>query len=252
VARRGSALREALTFGGQAPLAVGGLIVAMAVATALPLLFRSLGTLLWLSSPLLAGDAVMIEAWRCLTWPFVQPPQDLLILTLIFAGISLLWLGRQLSFAWSEGRFLLRFFVIAFFAGLLSQLAWALLGLPLTYAGMWPMVNALTVTWGLIFPHQRISWFGAVQMSGAGVARLFFVGTPIYALVMGGSPSIPLRLLEYLPHLFAIGLAWLLVTGGPRRGLYRLSAWWEARRLASARRRFKVIDPGKPPRDYLN
>jgi hypothetical protein len=252
VARRGSALREALTFGGQAPLAVGGLIVAMAVATALPLLFHSLGTVLWLASPRLAGDAVVVEAWRYLTWPFVQPPQELLILTLLFAGVSLLWLGRQLAFAWSEGRFLLRFFVIAFFSGLLSQLAWALLGVPAAYAGMWPMVNALTVTWGLIFPHQRISWFGAVQMSGAGVARLFFVGTPIYALVMGASPSIPFRLLEYLPHHFAIGLAWLLITGGPHRFLYRLTSWWEARRLASARRRFKVIDPGRPPREYLN
>jgi hypothetical protein len=252
MARRGSGLRDALTFGGQAPLAVGGLIVAMVVATALPLLFHSLGTQLWLSSPALAGDGVVLEAWRYLTWPFVQPPQELIILTLLFAGVSLLWLGRQLAFAWSEGRFLRRFFVIALFSGLLSQVAWALLGVPVLYAGMWPMVNALTVTWGLIFPNQRISWFGAVQMSGAGVARLFFVGTPIYALVMGRSSSIPLRLLEYLPHLLAIGLAWLLVTGGPRRILYRLSSWWEDRRMASKRRRFKVIDPGKPPREYLN
>jgi len=254
VSRRDSPLRLALTFGGQAPLAVGALIAAMVVATVAG--SASPRVALWLSLEIPPpGDGAlvtMLQAWRLVTWPFFQGMLPGSVLTLLFAGFMLLWLGRQLSYAWSEQRFLLRFFVLTVGAGAITLLLLAPFGYPIGYFGIWAPVNALLVTWGLIFPNQRMSWFGAIQMSGLGVARLVAIGTPVWAVLVG-PPAVDWRgLVTYLPHLVAIALAWLLVTGGPRRGLHRLSGWWADRRLASARRRFKVVDPGRPPRDYLN
>jgi len=252
VARRGFDLRQLLTFGGQAPQAAGELIAAMVVTTIVGALVPGVARLLPLVVPATGFLPELAQVWRLATWPFLQPIEPLVVLTLLFAGVSLVWLGRQLSSAWSERRFLVRFFAITILAGLASELALLPFDLPFAYAGMWPVVNGLLVTWGLTFPRQRLSWFGAVQMSGAAVARLFFIGTPVYALVLGQSSNLLFRFLEFAPHLATIGAAWLLATGGPRRALHRLTSWWQARRLASAKRRFKVIDPGKPPREYLN
>ena len=254
MARRDSPLRQALTFGGQAPLAVGALIAAMVVATVAGSAAPLVASLLWLEVPPegASGLIVLLQVWRLFTWPFFQGSLPGSLLTVLFAGFMLLWLGRQLSFAWSERRFLLRFFVLTAGAGAVTLLLLTPFGYPIGYFGIWAPVNALLVTWGLIFPNQRISWFGAIQMSGLGVARLVAIGTPVWALLIG-PPALDWRgLVTFLPHLAAVGLAWLLVTGGPRRALHRLSAWWDARRLASARKKFKVIDSGRPPRSYLN
>jgi hypothetical protein len=249
---RESPLRQALTFGGQAPLPVGGLIVAMAAATLLGSAAPALAGWLTLQVPSGSSFEVLLEAWRLFTWPFFQGALPGSVLTLLFAGFMLLWLGRQLCFAWSEGRFLLRFFVLTGGSGLLTLLTLAPFGYGIGYYGIWAPVNALLVTWGLIFPRQRLSWFGAIEMTGEGVARLVAIGTPVWAFVVG-PPGLSLGgLVSYLPHLYAVALAWLLVTGGPRRVLHRLDGWWRERRLASARRRFKVVDPGKPPRSWMN
>ncbi len=239
--------RRALTLGGQAPASVGALIAGMLLATVLAGLARSSGLLLWLV--VVPGDplAALLTPWRLVTWPFVQPLQGMVVLDLLFAGLALLWLGRQLSFTWSERRFLLRFFGLAAGSALLTHLVLWPFGAPLAYAGMWPLVNALLVTWGLLFPRQQLAWFGAVQMSGAAVARLLTFGTPVYALVMGASPSIPARLLEYTLHLSAVALAWLLVAGGPRRAWWRLKEWWLRLTLERQRRKFKVITTDRPP-----
>jgi hypothetical protein len=255
VSRGGSDLRRALTFGGQAPLSVGALILAMVVATALGGLVRNPDFTLALRVPPGRDPAGLLQVWRLATWPFPQPLQGLVVLDLLFGGISLLWLGRQLSFAWSERRFLLRFFTLTVGAALLTEAILWPLGFGYAYAGIWPIVNALLVTWGLIFPRQQLAWFGAVQMSGATVAQVFTFGTPVYALVMGGSGFIPARLLEFLPHLAALGLAWLLVAGGPRRGWYRLTDWWRRRDLEAQRRKFKVISTDRPrpkPKEWMN
>lgn len=253
MARRGPDLRWALTLGGQAPLSVGALILAMVVLTALGGLARGAGGVLWLV--VTPGDLLgaVLEPWRLVTWPFPQPLDALVVLNLLFAGIALLWLGRQLSFAWSERRFLVRFFTLTVGTAVATHLVLWPFGTVLAYAGMWPVINALLVTWGLVFPRQQLSWFGAVQMSGAGVARLFTFGTPLYALVTGQSAFIPARLLEFTPHLAAVGLAWLLVAGGPRRAWYRAQDWWRRRTIEQQRRRFKVVTTDRPPpKQWMN
>lgn len=256
MARGGSDLRRVLTLGGQAPLSVGGLLLAMLVATvggtASPTLAR------WLVLEVPSGDAssfgVLLEAWRLVTWPLYQGPLPSSVLTLLFAGFMLLWLGRQLSFAWSERRFLLRVVVLSAGAGLATLVLLAPFGVGISYFDAWAVVNALLVTWGLIFPRQRLSWFGALEMSGATVAKVVTIGTPVWALLVA-PPGAGLvgRLVVYLPHLAAIGLAWLLVAGGPRRALYRLKDWWLRLSLDRQRRKFKVITTDRPPpKQWMN
>jgi membrane associated rhomboid family serine protease len=254
VARGGLDLRRVLTLGGQAPPAVGALLAAMVAATVAGTASAPLARLMMLVVP--PADApgwlVLLEAWRIVTWPFFQGQLPASVVTLLFAGFMLLWLGRQLSYAWSERRFLVRFLVLAAGSGLATVLLLAPVGYEIGYFGIWPVVNALLVTWGLIFPSQRISWFGALDMTGRTVALVVTGATPAWALLVGPPGLGPVaRLVVYLPHLLAIGLAWLLVAGGPRRAWYRAREWWLRRRLARKRSRFEVIDtgrPGKPPR----
>jgi hypothetical protein len=250
VARLSPELRRALTFGGQAPLSVGVLIVAMLAATVGGTIWPGLAAALTLEVPAFEGAdwAVVLEAWRLVTWPFFQGALPGSVLTLLFAGFMLLWLGRQLSYAWSERRFLVRFLVLSAGAGLGTLVLLAPFGFRAGYFGVWAVVNALLVTWGLIFPRQRISWFGALEMSGLTVAKVVAAGTPLWALVVG-PPGLGVagRLLAYLPHLVAIGLAWMLVAGGPRRAWFRLRDWWLRRTLDRQRRRFKVVSTDRPP-----
>lgn len=250
MARGSAGLRRVLTFGGQAPLVVGALLAAMVVATVGGTAWPPLARLLELQVPPPDATAwlVALEAWRLVTWPFFQGPLPSSVLTLLFAGFMLLWLGRQLSYAWSERRFLTRFLVLTAGSAAGTLLLLTPFGWPVGYFGIWAVVNALLVTWGLIFPRQRISWFGALELSGATVAKVVAIGTPAWAL-LAGPPGVGLlgRLLLYLPHMLAVALAWLLVAGGPQRGWYRVREWWLRRTLERQRKRFKVVVTNRPP-----
>jgi hypothetical protein len=254
VARSSSGLRHLLTLGGQYPVTVGAIVIAMALATVAGTASQLAAGLLVLETPSLEGDWLgLAEVWRLVSWPLFQGPLPGSLLALLFGGFMMLWLGRQLSFAWSERRFLVRILVITAGAALATELVlvplasplvhlgWPLADAPPVHFGIWPVANALLVTWGLLFPGQRLSWFGALEMSGGTVAKVVAVATPIWALVVGPP-------LAYLPHLFAIGVAWLLVAGGPRRGWWRLRSWWQQRRLERQRRRFKVVTTGREPK----
>jgi hypothetical protein len=257
VARGGPDLQRFLTFGGQAPAAVGLLVGLMLLATVGATAWPPLGELLELRTARLdaSGWLVLLEAWRLVTWPFYEGPLPASLLTLFFGGFMLLWLGRQLSYAWSERRFLRRFLAISVGSGLVTLLVLGPTGLGLTFSGIWAPVNGLLFTWGLLFPGQRINWFGALEMRGATLAWVLAIGTPAWALLLG-PPGAGLigRLAAYLPHLAALGVAWVLLGGGPGRLWTRGRSWLQRRRLARAKSRFQVIDPqgpGTPPR-YWN
>jgi hypothetical protein len=256
MARRGVDLRRALTFGGQAPLSTGVLILCMLVATIGATAFRPLASMLVLVVPSLEGSSwvALFEVWRLVTWPFFLGALPGSLLTLLFAGFVLVWLGRALSYAWSERRFLTRFFVISAGAGVITLVLLAPFGWEGAWFGIWPTVNALIFTWGLIFPTQRISWFGVIEMSGATVAKIVLVGTPAWALLVAPPGTDVLgRLVAYLPNLAALLIAWLLVAGGPRRTWRRLTERLRRRGAQRGKGRFTVVKPPSdgPPR-WLN
>jgi len=238
VASRSSDLRRVLTFGGQVPLGVGSLVIAMAVATVAGTAWPALAGLLVLAGP--GSDWVhLAEVWRLATWPLYQGRLPNSLLDLAFGGFMMVWLGRQLSYAWSERRFLLRVLLVTACAGLVTVLVLAALGQEHSSFGIWAVANALLVTWGLLFPGQRINWFGALEMRGATVAQVVTVATPLWAVVVG--PPV-----AYVPHLAAVGVAWLLAAGGPRRGWSRMREWWLRLTLDRQRRKFKVISTDRP------
>ena len=244
-------LRHGLTLGGQVPMVVGGLLAALLVATLASTVVPALGG--WLDLDV-DGGWRLLEAWRYVTWPFVEGPLPGSLFTLLFAGLLLVWLGRQLTAAWGEVGFLRRVLLICAGAGIITALLLAPSGWELRFNGVWPLVNALLVCWGLLYPDQRLSWFGVIEMRGLTVARIIAVGTPAWALLLGPPGLGPLeRLAVHLPNLAALLVAWLLVGVGPRRGWRRLTGRWREVRLRRARRRFEVVDPGpRPPREWLN
>jgi len=256
VARGGQLdLRRLLTLGGRAPAAVGAVLWLSLLATVAGSFSPTVGEMLVLIAPAPGATSwmVLLEAWRLVTWVLYQGPLPGSLLTLLFAGLMLVWLGQQLSYAWSERSFLVRCLWLTAGSAAGTLLLLLPLGVPGAFFDLWALVNALLVTWGLIFPNQRLAWFGVLQMSGATVAKVVTIATPAWALVMVAPQlGVVTALLRYLPHMLAIALAWILVAGGPRRMLSRLERWWYERRLARARRKFKVIDTRKPPSSYLN
>ncbi len=252
MSRAGRPLRNALTLGGQVPAAVGGLVVALLLGTLGNTVHPPLGTLLVLD----LGDParLLLQPWRYLTWPFVEVAFPASLFTLLFAGLMLVWLGRQLTAAWGERGLLLRAATIAAGAGGLSALVLAPFDSGQQVSGIWPLTNALLVCWGLLYREQRLSWFGVLEMRGLTVARVIGLGTPAWALLLGPAG---LGLLErlglFLPHLGALLVAWLLTGTGPRRGWRKLTGRWREAKLRKARSRFEVIDPGpRPPGQWMN
>ncbi len=249
MARRGSELRRALTLGGQAPAPIGALLLLVAAATVAGTASPDLAGWLDLRVPAGAPWLALLQPWRLVTWPLFQGPLPGGLITVLFAGFTLLWVGRMLAGAWSEALLVRRLVVIAAGAGAATLLLLAPLGLDPGFSGLWPIVNALIVSWGLVYPSQRVSWFGVLEMSGATAARAMAIGTPIWALVVGPpGAGVVLRLALFAPHLAAMGVAWLLVGGGPRRLWRRGTDRLRRRALDARKRRFEVIDTRSPER----
>ncbi len=230
--RRGLALPRFFTFGGRVPAAVGMLLAIVLVATVLGWMDRAL-----IDAARLAPMRILRgQVWRLVTWPFFQDDP----FTLLFAGFMLWWLGQQLALVWGEQRFLGRFFVFALGAGVLTTvlaLAWDPASW-VAHAGMWPVVNALLVAWAMLFPDRQVNVWGVLPLTGRTLALLVAAGTVLYAIA-GGWPR---GFAPFSPHLFAIGVAWVLARGlGPRRAWTEARLWLLEREQRRKSRRFKVV-----------
>jgi membrane associated rhomboid family serine protease len=177
------------------------------------------------------------QLWRLVSWPFVQDDP----FALLFGGFMLYWLGQQLAFVWSERRFLLRFFGYAAFASVATTLLGLLWPPALSlrpYVGIWPVVNALIVSWALLYPDRQVNVWGVLPITGRTAAWLVLGGTILYGIAMGGL----LGIVAFAPHLFALGLAWLLSRGFGARGRWRdARAWWAERDAKRRSRHLKVV-----------
>ena len=229
MARRGRELPRFFTFGDRVPAVVGVLLSLMLAATLLARFDRGLGELARLSpEAILRG-----EAWRLVTWPFVQGDA----LDLIFVGFMFWWLGQQLAFAWSERRLLLRFLGFAVFPAIaktLLYLVWAPAGLP--HVGAWPVVNALLVSWAMLYPERQVNLYGVLPLTGRSMALLVTAGTALFAL-FGGTLGIG----AYTPHLFAVALAWALSRGRIGSPWRDAKQWWGERETRRRARHLKVV-----------
>jgi len=228
MARGRSGFDRILTLGDTVPKSVGGILVAMLVATVAAMASPRIWTILCLDGPLLFSG----QLWRAVTWVFPQGDP----LSLLFAGFVLHWLGRDLAHTWSERRFLQAFFGYAAWGAFWTAFAaelWA--GADRSHVGAWAVVNALLVGWGLSRPGAQINLFGIVPMTGKVFAWLITGGTVLFAL------SKPSAAGEYVPHLSTLALAWLVDAGiTPRKLWLRAKQRWLE---AKGRRRSSHLRP---------
>jgi len=216
--------RRLLTLGGRTPLPVGALLALAALATAAGTVSPPLGRwlILQVPEPGTPVAAVASEPWRLVTWSFFQGPLPSSLLSLLFGGFLLARLGGELARAWGPRRLLWWCLALSAGGGGLSLLVLAPFGWPVGWFGLWPVVNALVVSWGLAFPRRPLGWLGLAQVRGGVAAWAVTVATPLWAVLLGPA-ALPVggRLLLYLPNLVALALAWTwgLAPGGPDRQL---------------------------------
>jgi membrane associated rhomboid family serine protease len=233
VARRSPDLARLFTFGGRVPASIGLILAVMLVASVLG----------WTNRPLLASAALMPvailrgELWRLLTWPFFQDDP----FTLLFAGFMLWTLGQQLSYAWSERRFVMRFLGYTLGAGVVTTLL-ALVwenATVIAHLGAWPVVNALLVAWAMLYPDRQVNIWGVLPLTGKTLAMLVAFGTVLYAIASG--------LAAFTPHLVAIAIAWIQARGmGGRRLGSQARRWWAERDMKRRTKHLKVVRKDGP------
>jgi membrane associated rhomboid family serine protease len=244
VARRRGDLASFFTFGGRVPTTVGVLLALVVLGTVWGALDRRLAEAVALSPVLILRGQV----WRLVTWPFVETD----VLGLLFGGYMLFWLGQQLSYAWSERRFLSRFLVYDVGAALgTTLLAYVWEDASVPHLGVWPVVVGLLVAWALLFPDRQMSWFGVMRMTGKTVAWITLGLTVLSGLFAGRGGGFH-GLATVLPHLIAIGIAWLQARGlGGRRLGWQARQWWAEREMRRRTKHLKVVrknGPGDRPR----
>jgi membrane associated rhomboid family serine protease len=233
VARRGGLqLPRFLTFGDRVPPSIGLILALMFAGSVWGWMDRTLAVNSALWPELVLGGQI----WRLVTWPFVERDP----LTLLFGGYMIYWLGQQLSFVWSEQRFLLRFFGYTVFATVGTTLlaaAWPPVR-DVRHLGIWPVANALLVSWALLFPDRQLNFWGVLPLTGRMTAWLVLGGTFLWGISEGGIAGI----LGFTPHLFALAAAWVLSRGLGVGGVIRDARGWLAERDAKRRaRHLKVV-----------
>jgi membrane associated rhomboid family serine protease len=244
--RRRNDLASMFTFGGRVPATVGFLLVAMLAASVWAALVHGVA-----DAARLVPAAILErgQLWRLVTWVLVQGDPG----TLLFGGFMLWWIGQQLSFAWSERRFVLRVLGTTLFAGVVTTvlgLVWAPAYVS-SHLGMWPLVNALLVSWAMLHPEAQVNIWGVLPLTGRNMALLVTGGTILYAIFSG-----VVGFAAFAPHLSALALAWAQARGGVGggRSWRQAKRWWADREMKRRSRHLKVVKKnGSDGRgDWLN
>jgi membrane associated rhomboid family serine protease len=241
VARRRADLAAFFTFGGRVPASVGVMLAIMLVASVWASIDPGV-----LEFAVLAPEQVKRgQVWRVVTWPFVQPD----VFSLLFVGFMLWWLGQQLSYAWSERRFVIRFLGYTLGAGMgTTLLSFVFDSASTPHLGAWPVLNALLVAWAMLFPDRQVNIWGVLPVTGRTLALLVLGGT-VLAVVMSGKLH---GFGGFAPHLVAIGMAWVQARGlGGRRLGSQARQWWAEREMRRRSKHLKVVrknGPGDRPR----
>ncbi len=237
-------LGQSLTFGGRVPAATGLLLLLLvggSVAGALLDAVRALAAF----APAAVREG---QVWRLVTWAFVETqPIDL-----VFAALMVYWLGRDLSFSFGERGLVVAWLGLSAGTALVTtllSLAWpSLVPGAAVWLGAWPVIAALTLGWGLLFPDRQILFYMVLPVTGRVLVWVTLGGTLLFILF---SRSVG----AYVPHLAAEGLMALYLrwprlrrrSRGPRPGFFD----------RFRRGRFRVIhadrdpDAGEKPR-WLN
>jgi membrane associated rhomboid family serine protease len=185
-------------------------------------------------APLLAEGVLLVtvsvwrgEVWRLVTWSLCE----LGPVNLVFACLTLIWFGGALARTWGERHFLAFYFGMAAAAALLTCIVgrlWHVVGL-IPHAGSWPVLDAMVMAWGLLYPARQLRLYGVLRVTGRHLVWITVGGTVLFALFYGAAPLVPHFAAELLVA------CWL----GPLR---KLPAWWKGRRQATLVARARAFD----------
>jgi len=211
---RGAGLADLFTLGGRVPPAVGGLIAALLGVSLASHLGGFAGSLV------LSGPAVLDgEVWRLATWTLVDGNP----LSLLMAGLTLYWFGRDLAGAWGPRRLLLTWLLLGGAVGLLATGLWLVAPAASgAHAGPWAVLSGLVVAWGLLFPDRQILFNFLFPMSGRTLAWAT-VGLTLFFAVFEGFRA-------HLPHFAAQALVFLWFRGFSARGAWQSFRIWQGQR----------------------
>jgi membrane associated rhomboid family serine protease len=196
------------------PAAVAALIAVTAVVSIAAAIGARNGAPGLFSAGLLVVPAVWHgQVWRLVTWVLYEMDP----INLLFACLTLYWVGGDLVRTWGTRRFLLVYFLLAGVAAgvtCLVGLAWPVVAM-IPQSGSWPVLDGLVVAWGLTHAGREIRLYGVVRLTGRQLVWITLGGTVLFALFRG--------LAGYVPHFAAelLALAWLgraLRRPGPRGG----------------------------------
>lgn len=239
--RPGRSGADLLTLGGRVPPAVGGLVLAV-LGTSL------LGQLV----PFVAEYGVLFapavlegQLWRLVSWTFLSGSP----LELIFTTLMLIWFGRDLAWAWGTRRLLLTW--LGFGAATGAVVVLLSLVDPVmesaAFRGPSPVMAALIVAWGLLYPERHLSFWGVLPLTGSQLVWITIGGTLFFG-AFGGFRSV-------VPDLAAEGLMLLWFRGLSPRGAWQtFRIWLGERRMRRRARHLRVVKKngkGDPPQ-WLN
>ncbi len=174
------------------------------------------------------------EVWRLVTWVVVEPD----LLSLVFAGLTLYWFGREFVGLWGPARFFVACAGVAAAAGtlvcLVARFVWPspFFSARLT---LWPLIEALLIAWGLRYGERRMRLFFMAEISGRASVWLLILATALYGAVNGFA--------VVLPHLAAQLVMLVAVRGiGLRRLWLRVRLALYERELRRRARHLRVVE----------
>jgi membrane associated rhomboid family serine protease len=151
------------------------------------------------------------QIWRLFTWTFFELDP----LSLIFWAMIMLFFGRELYYVWGRRRFVALYVGISAAAGAVTSVAayfWPAV-LSQSYISAWPLAEAFTVAWAVLFPSRQILLYFVLPVGGRTLLYLTVGGVLLFALMQGFAPYLPhftamLLMLAYLGE-FNLRTSWL-------------------------------------------
>ena len=210
-------------------LSIVGAVAAAWLRSTVPLWFVLQPAAVWGQGQFLPGIPAL---WQLLTYPlFVFDPLGLLF-TLAAYG----WFAGSLEEWWGSKRFL-KFVLIVTAGSAAATVALATVWPALrgaTYAGGWPLVEAMVIAWGLTFPNRQLLLMFVLPVSGRALVWITVGLTGLYVLFSG-------TFVPFVPAIVGMAIGAMIVTGTwrPRRLWLHLKKAWLSLRLRAeeARRR---------------
>jgi membrane associated rhomboid family serine protease len=224
------------------PKPIAWLITATIAFTAFGSLLQRNGVPVLEYMILAASSVFQGQVWRLATWPLVEPAG----LNLLFGCMFLYFIGPDVLASLGTRRFFLLYFGGAALVGvivcLIGRFVWPdVYGA--AYATMWPMLDALAITWAVRNPSGQILAMLVLPVGGRHLITLTIGMTLIFALIDGFA--------RYSPHFVAEFLALVYNDVFSFRRLYlqsRMAMLQRDYKRRTAHLRMVERDEEKPPR----